>query len=120
VVSTVGTRVGCLARMASMGWSSGCLSTPWSRNSQGTEGLVLRRGSDLLLDRERRQKGLNVCASHLLGMACVVEEHLPCDPGDRRVLRKKRIVLESDGIASVVEPLLGTWFRGLYRPEIMG
>jgi hypothetical protein len=34
VVSTVGTRVGVLARMASMGRSSGCLSTPRSRNRQ--------------------------------------------------------------------------------------
>jgi hypothetical protein len=81
---------------------------------------VLGRGGDLLLDREMVQKGLDVCASHLLGMACVVEEHIPCDPGDRRVLRMPRLVLASDGIASVVEPCLGTWFHGLYRPEIMG
>jgi hypothetical protein len=34
VVSTVGTRVGFLARMASMGRSSGCLSTSRERHSQ--------------------------------------------------------------------------------------
>ena len=34
MVSTVGTRVGVLARMASMGRSNGCLSPPRSRNRQ--------------------------------------------------------------------------------------
>jgi hypothetical protein len=34
VVSTVGTRVGVLARMASMGRSSGCLSPSRERNRQ--------------------------------------------------------------------------------------
>jgi hypothetical protein len=48
------------------------------------------------------------------------EKPVPFDPGDRRVLRMPRLVLASDGIASVVEPCLGTWFHGLYRPEIMG
>jgi hypothetical protein len=86
----------------------------------GTEGLVLGGGGDLVLDREMVQQGLDVCAAHRLGRACVVEEHVPCDPGDRRVLRMPRLVLASDGIASVVEPLLGTRFHGLSRPEIMG
>jgi hypothetical protein len=38
-------------------------------------------GGDLLLDREMRQKGLDVCASHSLGMAFVVEDNRPFDPG---------------------------------------
>jgi hypothetical protein len=42
----------------------------------GTEGLVLGGGGDRLLDREMRQKGLDVCGSHVLGMACVVEEQI--------------------------------------------
>jgi hypothetical protein len=77
--------------------------------------LVVGGGGDLLLDRERRQQGLDVCAAHRLGRACVVEEQIPCDPGDRRVLRMQGLVLESDGIADVVEPCLGTWFHGLYH-----
>ena len=86
----------------------------------GTEGLVVGGGGDLVLDREMVQQGLDVCASHRLGMACVVEEHLPCDPGDRRVLRMPRLVREAEGLASVVEPFLGTWFHGLSRPAILG
>jgi hypothetical protein len=86
----------------------------------GTEGLVVGGGGDLLLNHKMRQKGPDVCASHILGMAFVVEANIPFDPGDRRLLRMKGIVLESDGIAYVVEPFLGTWFHGLYRPEIMG
>ena len=86
----------------------------------GTEGLVVGGGGDLVLDREMVQQGLDVCAAHRLRMACVVKEHLPCDPGDRRVLRMPRLVRESDSLADVVEPCLGTWFHGLSRPEIMG
>jgi hypothetical protein len=81
---------------------------------------VLGGGGDLVLDREMVQQGLDVCASHLLGMACVVEEQLPCAPGDRRVLRMPGLVLASDGVADVVEPCLGTWLHGLSRPEIKG
>jgi hypothetical protein len=44
--------------------------------------VVVGGGSDLLLHREVRQKGLDVGASHRLGMACVVEENVPFDPGD--------------------------------------
>jgi hypothetical protein len=86
---------------------------------QGAEGLVLGGGGDLLLHGEVRQKRLDVCASHVFGMACAVEEHIPLDPGDRRVLRMPRIVHESNGGAHVVEPFLGTWFHGIYLPEIM-
>jgi hypothetical protein len=77
-------------------------------------------GRDLRLDREMRQKRLDVSASHLLGMACVVEEHVPFDPGDIGFLCMKRIVLEANGVAHVVEPCLGTWFPGPYLPKIMG
>ena len=86
---------------------------------QGTEGLVLGGGGDLLLHGEVRQKRLDVCASHILGMACVVEENVPFDPGDIRLLRMQGLVLEANGIAHVVEPFLGTWCHHLYRPDIL-
>jgi hypothetical protein len=87
---------------------------------QGAEGLVLGRGADLLLHSEVRQKGLDVCASHVFGMAVSWKHNVPFDPGDLGLLRMQGIVLASDGIAYVVEPFLGTWFHGLSRPEIMG
>jgi hypothetical protein len=86
----------------------------------GTKGLVLGGGGDLLLDREVGQERLDCRGSHVLGMACAVEEHVPFDPGDIGFLCMKRIVLEADGVAHVVEPFLGTWSPGPYLPEIMG
>jgi hypothetical protein len=77
-------------------------------------------GRDLRLEREMRQKRLDVGASHSLGMACVVEEHVPVDPGDLGLLCLKRIVLEAYGVAHVIKQYLGTWFRGPYLPNIMG
>ena len=76
-------------------------------------------GGDLLLHGEVSQKRLDVCASHVFGMALSWKNNVPFDPGDLGLLRVKGIVLEADSIASVVEPCLGTWFHGLSRPEIM-
>jgi hypothetical protein len=97
------------------------LSDPIAGDAQqGTEGLVVGGGGDLLLNHEVRQKRLDVCASHVFGMALSWKNNVPFDPGDLGLLRMKGIVLESDGFAYMVEPCLGTWFHGLSRPEIMG
>jgi hypothetical protein len=56
--------------------------TPSPEAKQGAEGLVLGGGGDLLLHREVGQKHLDFGGSHLLGMARVVEENVPFDPGD--------------------------------------
>jgi hypothetical protein len=67
-----------------------------------------------------RQKGLDVCGSHVVRMALLWKNNVPFDPGDLGLLRMQGIVLESDGFAYVVEPFLGTRFHGPYLPEIMG
>jgi hypothetical protein len=82
---------------------------------QGTEGVVVGGGRDLLLHREVRQKGLDVRGCHVLGMALVVEDNRPFDPGDVGLLRMPRIMLEADGIAHMVEPLLGALFQSRYQ-----
>ena len=112
LVTTVGTRVGFLARTASMGRSSGVLSTSRYREEQGAERLILGRRRHVLLDDQVCQKRLDFCARHLVGMAWVMEEHVTCHPGDLGFLRTNRGVLEPDGIAHVVKKLLGTGLHG--------
>src|SRR6266511_4696459 len=84
------------------------------QEKQSAEGLVLSRHRDLLMHRQVRQKRLNFSASHLVGTSFVVEENVPLEPGDVRFLSTNRIVLESYGIANLVEKFLGTSFHGLH------
>jgi hypothetical protein len=61
--------------------------------------------------------------SHVLGMMVVVEEveeNVPVDSGDIRLLYVKRIALESDGITHLLEKFRGTFFHGPHLPDIIG
>ena len=87
---------------------------------QGAKGLVLGGSSDLLRHRDVGQKRLDVGGSHLLGMARVVEEHVPFDPGDIGLLRMPRIMLEANSIAHVVQQLFRTLLHSRFLADIMG
>jgi hypothetical protein len=68
------------------------------QDQQGAEGWFWVEGHDLLTHRQVPQKRLDFCASRVIGMALLLEENVPFDPGDIRLLSMKRRVLESDGI----------------------
>jgi hypothetical protein len=53
---------------------------------EGAQGLVLGRGSDLPIDRDRGEELRDVRGTHLGGVALVVEDDEAPDPGDVRLL----------------------------------
>lgn len=77
---------------------------------QGAERLVLRGGSNILIDGEIGQEGLHLGRPHLLGMALVVEEDEAPDPVGIGLAGARRVVHQADGVIHLFEQLLGTRF----------
>jgi len=69
---------------------------------EGTEGLVLYRGSDVFFDREVGEKAFDLGSAHLGRMAHVVEIDVALDPADVGLLGTVGIVFEADGITDLI------------------
>ena len=69
----------------------------------GTQGLVLGRRGDVLVDDESTQELCDLGASHLGGMAFLVEENEPEDPRNIGLFGPPAIVASTDGRANSVE-----------------
>ena len=78
---------------------------------EGAQGLVLGRGGDLPIDRERREELRDFRGAHLGGGALVVEDDETPDPGDVRLLSATAEVTGSQGLADAVEET-GLWGLG--------
>jgi hypothetical protein len=70
---------------------------------QGAQGLVLGGGRDFVVNGERRQERGDFGRAHLSRVALVVEEDVPLDPVDVRLLGAAAIVPGADGLAHAVE-----------------
>ena len=90
------------------------------QEQQGTEGLVLGRGSDLLIYGQVGEKGLDLGAAHLVGVPFIVEQDVAPDPVHVRVFGADGVVLEAQGISDtstklstgLIEKLFGCRFHG--------
>lgn len=74
--------------------------------------LVLRGGGDFLLHGQVREEGLDFGRAHVLRVALVMKEDEALDPMDVGLLGARGVVLAANGLADLVEQLLGARFRG--------
>jgi hypothetical protein len=70
---------------------------------QGAQSLVLGGGRDLAVNGERRQERGDFGGAHLSRVALAVEEDVPLDPVDVRLLGAAAVVAGADGFAHAVE-----------------
>jgi hypothetical protein len=70
---------------------------------QSTEGLVLGRGTDTADDGQVGQEGVDLGRPHLQGVAFVVEQNEPLDPGDVSLLGAEAVVPQATGGPDPVE-----------------
>src|SRR5712692_9628459 len=73
------------------------------QKQQGAQRLVLGRGRDFVLDRERGQELGDLGGAHLHGMALAVEKDVALDPVDVRFLGATAVVSRADSLSDAVE-----------------
>jgi len=79
--------------------------------------LVLGRGRDFVLDRERGQELGDLGSAHLHGVALTVEKDVTLDPVDVRLLGGTAIVANADILSDAVEKARLRW---TYRAGLAG
>jgi hypothetical protein len=72
------------------------------QKQQGAEGLILGGGSDVLVHGQMGQNGFDFLASHLLGVAFVVEQNVAFDPVYISLLGANGIVFEPDDVTNLI------------------
>lgn len=77
----------------------------------GAEGLVLGGGGDAPFDGEVGEEGFDLRRAHFAGVAFVVEEDEPFDPGDVGLFGADGIVFAADRISDLVEKFLRSFAR---------
>ena len=82
-------------------------------------GLVLRRCSHVEIDREMREKALDVAGPEFTGIATIVETDIPSNPVDVGLLGAQAVVLEADALADAHEETVAVGARSLIHVDRM-
>jgi hypothetical protein len=83
-----------------------------AEEQRSAEDLILGRRRGLLMNGQVRPTRLDFRAGHLVGIAFVLEENLPFNPGDIGFRPTNRLVLEPHGIAHGGKTFLRTVWQG--------